>query len=161
MTRDEVLRALQDSRAQLEAALEGLTEAQLADPGVVGDWSAKDLLAHLTTWEAELVTLLAALRARRGQKPKWPASQAEIDALNAKWHKENKNRPLDRVLADWRGVRKQTVRQVEAMSDQELAQRWPWLRNRTPLDLIAGNSFGHEAEHMEQIREWRERKLGE
>ncbi len=159
MTRDEVLRALRESRAQMEAALEGLTEAQLADPGVVGDWSAKDLLAHLTTWEAELVTLLA--KARRGQKPKWPASQAEIDALNEKWYKENKNRPLDRVLADWRGVRKQTVRQVEAMSDRELVQRWPWLRNRTPLDLIEGNSFGHEAEHLEHIREWRERKVGE
>jgi uncharacterized protein (TIGR03083 family) len=158
MKHDEVLQALREARAQTDAALAGLGETELVDPGVIADWSVKDVLAHLTAWEAEMVTLLA--KAKRGQKPKWPATQSETDALNAKWHKENKNRPLDRVRADFQGVRQQTVRQVEGLSDQELNQKWDWLRNRTALDLIASNSFRHELEHVAQIKEWRKKKLG-
>ena len=45
----------------------------MIQPGVVGQWSLKDILVHLTLWEAELVTLL--FQARQGQKP-----SHEIDA---------------------------------------------------------------------------------
>lgn len=153
MNPKDLLRALADTRAQTEAALAGLTEDQLVDPGVIGDWSVKDILAHLTAWEAELVTLL--VKVKRGQKPTWPAP-AEFDDLNTKWHKETKNRPLDRVLADWRGVRKQTVRQVEGLTEADLNQKWGWLRNRVAHDLIAANSYSHEAEHLAQIQAWQQ-----
>ena len=159
MTRDEVVAALKDSRAQMEAALAGLSAAQMVDPGVVGDWSVKDLLSHLTVWEAEMVTALA--RSRQGKTPALSGwTEAEVDALNAKWYKENKNRPLDPVLADFHGVRKQTLRQVEALSDKELAAPAAWLKNRALFEFIKGDSFEHEAEHMAQIKEWRRRKLG-
>ncbi len=153
MNPKDLLRALADTRAQTEAALAGLTEDQLIDPGVIGDWSVKDILAHLTAWEAELVTLL--VKVKRGQKPTWP-TPTEFDDLNAKWHKETKNRPLDRVLADWRGVRKQTVRQVEGLTEADLNQKWGWLRNRVAHDLIASNSCRHEAEHLAQIQAWQQ-----
>ena len=55
MTRDEILEALHASRAQVEAALTGLTDAQLIEPGALGEWSVKDILSHLTAWEAEAV----------------------------------------------------------------------------------------------------------
>jgi len=160
MQRDEVVKALKESRTQMEAALAGLTETQMTDPGVVGDWSVKDVLSHLIAWEAELVTLLA--KARQGKPPQPPArSQKDIDELNAKWYKENKNRPLDRVLADFHGVRKQTLRQVEALSDEEINAPRPWLRGEALLEWIEGDGFGHEAEHAAQIVEWRKMKLGE
>ncbi|MBI4772319.1 MAG: ClbS/DfsB family four-helix bundle protein [Chloroflexi bacterium] len=160
MKRDEILAALQDSRAQMEATLAGLTAAQMIDPGVVGDWSVKDLLSHLTAWEAELVTALA--KAKRGQTPKLSGwTDSEVDALNAKWYKENKNRPLERVLAHFRGVRQQTLRQVEALGEEELAEPKPWLKNRRLFEYIKGDTFEHEAEHAAHIREWRRHKLGE
>jgi hypothetical protein len=159
MKRDELLAALKESRAKMEAALAGLAEAQMVDPGVLGDWSVKDILSHLTAWEAELVTALA--KSRQGKTPKLSGwTQSEIDALNAKWYKENKGRPLDRVLADFRGVRQQTIRQVEALNDRELAEPKPWLKNRPLFEYIRGDSFEHEAEHTAHILEWRRTKLG-
>jgi uncharacterized protein (TIGR03083 family) len=154
MTRDELLNALRDSRAQVEAALAGLTEAQMTEAGALGEWSVKDILSHLTAWEAEAVTALA--KVKRGLQPgKIPWEQAEVDALNAKWHKENRPRPLDRVLADFRGVRAQMIRQVESFDDQDLNAPRAWFRKRTLVELIRAETFEHEAEHLPQLLEWR------
>jgi hypothetical protein len=31
----------------------GVPDAKLVEPGVVDDWSVKDVLSHVTTWEQE------------------------------------------------------------------------------------------------------------
>ena len=158
MTKDELLRAIQKSRAELEAVLAGLTEEQMTDPGVMGDWSVKDILSHLTAWEAETVTLLA--KTKQGKQPAAGHSDKEIDALNARWYKENKNRPLNHVLADHAGVRKQLLRQLESCSEAELNAPRPWLKNRAVGEWVIGDTFEHEAEHLMSLREWRQNKLG-
>ena len=156
MNRDEILTALKDSRAKMEAALAGLTETQLVEPGALGEWSVKDLLSHLTAWEAEVVTRLAKLKAGKKIQSIVPAD-SDIDSLNAKWYKENKGRDLDRVLADFRGVREQMIRQVESMTDKQLTQPLPWAQANSITDLIAWNSYDHEPEHAAQIQEWRKK----
>ncbi|MGH2521635.1 MAG: ClbS/DfsB family four-helix bundle protein [Anaerolineales bacterium] len=157
MNRGEILAALKDSRARLEAALAGLTETQMAEPGVLGEWSVKDILAHLTAWEVELVTVLGKLQ--RGQKPghiSW--EDDEVEALNAKWYKEYRNRPLDRVLADWRGVRQQTIRQVGALDDKAIHEPRPWFKKRSLFVMIKAETFEHEVEHAAQIEEWQKKE---
>ncbi len=158
MTKDELLAAIQKSRAELEAALAGLTDAQMVDPGVMGDWSVKDMLSHLTAWEAETVTLLA--KTKLGKQPAAGHADKEIDELNAKWYKENKNRPLERVLADHAGVRKQMLRQLENYNDAELNEPRPWLKNRAVIEWVKADTFEHEAEHLVSLREWRQHKMG-
>jgi len=39
-----------------QASYAGLSDAQLMEPGVTGDWSVRDILAHVTTWEEEALT---------------------------------------------------------------------------------------------------------
>jgi hypothetical protein len=80
-----------------------------------------------------------------------------VDELNARWYRESRPRPLERILEDFHGVRTQTVRRVEEFSDEDLTdpKRYPWL-NDSPLWVwIAGDSFEHETEHEAQIRAWR------
>ncbi len=154
MTRDQVLLALKDSRTKMEAALRGLTDEQLLEPGVMGEWSVKDILAHLTAWEAEVVTRLAKLQAGKKIQSVVPAGDS-IDSLNAKWYQEHKDRDLDRVLTDFRGVREQMIRQVDSLNDQQLALPLPWSKADTIENLIAWNSYDHEPEHAEQIQKWR------
>ena len=158
MMRDEILKTLIASRAQVEAALTGLSDAQLIESGALDKWSVKDLLSHLTAWEAEAVTVLA--KVKRGRKPgKIPWEPGEVDALNAQWYKENKSRPLERVLADFRGVRAQMLRQVEAFTDNNLAEPRPWFGNRALLEMIKAETFEHEAEHLPHLLEWRRKVI--
>jgi hypothetical protein len=152
-----ILSELNASREAMLKALEDLDDDQMLEPGVIGDWSVKDILVHLSLWEAELVTLL--WQAREGRKPTTAQlSRETVDELNARWYLIHKDRALDQVLEDFQAVRRQTARRVDAFTDQELADPglFPWL-DREPLEhWIAEDSYGHEAEHMAQIITWRQ-----
>src|SRR5512134_3693840 len=112
MNKKEIIKTLELGRAQFLQALEGLSEEQMQQPGVVEEWSVKDLLAHLSLWEAELITMLYQLK--QGQKPSYPTlNNQEVDRLNEQWFRDHRARPLERVRADFLAVRKQTIRQVE------------------------------------------------
>ena len=50
-SKTDLLAAIDKERPALETLLATLTPAQMAEPGLVGDWSAKDVLAHLFEWE--------------------------------------------------------------------------------------------------------------
>lgn len=156
MTRDEILDALEDGREELIEAIEGLTDEQMQEPGVVGDWSIKDILFHLSMWEAELVRLL--WQAAQGETPtSMHFTQVDVDQTNAAWALKSAERSLEQVFADFEAVRKQTVRRVMAFSDQDLAdpQRYPWLDSRPLWEWIASDSFEHEREHTAEILAWR------
>lgn len=156
MTKSEILTALNEGRERFLEAIEDLTPDQMKETGVVGEWSVKDILVHLTRWEAELVKLL--WQSSQGQKPTSAQfSSSSVDDLNARWYRESRSRPLELILEDFHGVRTQTVRRVEEFSDDELTdpKRYPWLNNTPLWEWIAGDSFEHEAEHGAQIRAWR------
>ncbi len=158
MNKAELLKALKDEREKFLQAIAGLPGDVLAAEPVLGEWTIKDLLSHLTVWESELVTFVAFTRL--GKRPTNVQGLTDPnDDLNAKWYAEYKNRPLDRVLADFHGVRKQTTRQVESLTDKELAgSKYPWLKGEPLWKWIAEDSFGHEAEHAEHIRAWLEQR---
>lgn len=156
MTKSEILTALNEGRERFLEAIEDLTPDRMKETGVVGEWSVKDILVHLTRWEAELVKLL--WQASQGQKPTSAHfSSSSVDDLNARWYQESRSRPLERILEDFHGVRAQTVRRVEDFSDEDLTdpKRYPWLNDAPLWEWIAGDSFEHEAEHGAQIRAWR------
>ncbi len=159
MNKDEILDALEDERENFLEAVDGLSDEALLTPGVVGEWSVKDLLYHITMWEAELVKLL------------WQASQdlppsavffedRSVDEVNAGWAAEGKVRDLDRAWDDFQAVRKQTIRRLGAFKDKDLNDpaRYPWLKDHPLWEWIAENSYGHEKEHTAQIKDWRQKQ---
>lgn len=160
MKKSDLIDRLQVSRQELERLLRGLDEEQMTEPGVMNDWSIKDILAHLCRWEGETVTML--FQMQQGQKPARAEieSMQEVDRLNAKWYEEDKDRPLELLLQDFRGLRKQTLRRVEEFSHQQLndPEAYPWLQGQPLHTWIAVDTYKHEAEHAKFITEWRERK---
>lgn len=156
MTKAELIRALEEGRERFLDAIDGLDEGDLQKGGAVGEWSLKDLLAHLTMWEAELVKFL--WQARQGVKPATiHFNNISVDEVNERWYRANQSRPLAIILDDFHGVRNQTLRRVEAFSEEELIdpKLFPWLGDTPLFEWIAGDSYQHEAEHEEQIRSWR------
>ena len=159
MKKEEILDALEDEREQFLEAIEGLSDETLQEPGVLGEWSIKDLMSHISAWEAELVKLL--WQVQQGQKPSSiHFSMPNKDEINRQWYQDTRSRPLDRVYADFQAVRKQTTRRIEAISDKVLndAQRYPWLNSHPLWSWVANDSFRHEDEHIAHIREWRARR---
>lgn len=155
MTKDDLLDALEDSREAFLDVLDTISQEYWEKPGVEGHWSIKDILYHLTMWEAELVKLLWQIS--QGQSPNTALiSEISDDERNAQWQAQAQARSLEQVLADFQGVRRQTTRRLMEISDKVLQnpKQFEWLKGAPLWKLVAGASFEHESEHTQALREW-------
>src|SRR5262249_54248648 len=90
---------LDAERAGWDVELAEVERAHMSLPSAAGEWSVKDLIAHVTWFEREMVDLLRD-RALAGSDL-WMLPQ---DKRNAAIYAENRDRPLDDVLAEARRV---------------------------------------------------------
>jgi hypothetical protein len=157
MNKEELLEALEEGREDFWEAIADLTDEDLEHPGCVGEWSVKDVLIHISRWEAELVKMLWQIK--QGQHPSSQQfAKMPVDEINRLWVADYHQRPLEMALDDFESVRRQTIRRVETFSNAELTdpRRFSWLQDRPLYEWIAEDSFRHEREHAVQIRAWRD-----
>lgn len=146
MDKAEVLSSFDSARARLDAALDQVSRERMVAPGAAGEWSVKDIVAHITWAEREMLGVLRQ-RAMVGSDH-WNLSQ---DARNAAVYAENRDRLLDDVLGEARQVAATLRAEIERLSDEELNS--PTLiadipGGLMPWQLLAGNSWAHYEEHL-------------
>lgn len=157
MNKQELLDKLTTERALILETLDRVPEEEIGKRGVVGDWSVKDILSHLNYWEAELIKLL--WQAQQGQTPTTiHFGKKSADELNEEWYENARERPIDRILADFEAIRKQTIRRVSQFSENNLNsdEAYHWLKGYPLWTWIANDTYEHEREHREQIESWLE-----
>src|SRR5215471_18728738 len=81
-TKTNLFETMNQERAMLVDAIVTLPEALLDEKGVVGEWSIKNVLAHLTGWE-RIVTDFLPDRLATGKRP---AVFAVMDAEEDRWN---------------------------------------------------------------------------
>lgn len=153
--KQEMLTELAAARAQLVDALSGLSPEHMLITGVVGLWSAKDMLGHLVAWESEVVTALNQIQNKR-----LPSilKIEDIDEWNAEQQRVNVRRPLDAILADFESVHRMLHQMVSDLDEQTLTdhRRFRWMEGEPLWYLIEENVTLHEREHAEEILAWRQ-----
>lgn len=156
MTKQELIYHLETTRETFLDAIINLPIEAYELPGVIGDWTLKDILAHLSRWEAELIKLL--WQTQQGKKPSSVHFEPglDVDRINAQWLQESKQRSLERVLEDFHAVRNQTILRVEGFAEKDLndPHRYPWLKGTPLCTWIANDSYEHEKEHLQDIQKW-------
>lgn len=121
-------------------------------PGVVGNWSVKDLVAHITWSEREMLGVLKT-RILAGSDL-WSLTN---DERNEIVYLQNRVRALEEVLAEAKAVYAQLLELVSAISEADLndlqyiAEMPPDL---PPWRLLAGNTYIHYQEHAQNLRDW-------
>ncbi|MCI0521901.1 MAG: ClbS/DfsB family four-helix bundle protein [Chloroflexi bacterium] len=161
MNKEELLGRLEEGRESFLEAIEGLGEEVMLEVGAMGAWTLKDMLSHLTRWEAELVRML--WQAKQGERPTTLLNgPADYDEINARWQTEDRERDLEQILQDFHGVRAQTMRRVEELSESDLgdAGRFPWMKGHALWEEVAEICLDHEREHEAQARAWRAERRG-
>ena len=150
MTADELITTLTAQRQGLLDALTGLTDEQFNRKGVVGDWSIKNALAHLTAWE-QVVTQITPERLRTGAYPEiLRAINADEDANNARETAEREHLTPAEQLAGLAQARADLTALIRSLGDDALAREHPWPEWDPPLtcyflDIVGG----HETEHAQ------------
>ena len=138
------LRRIDDSWRGLIAALDGIPDERLAEPGVAGEWSIKDVMGHVAFWDEQAV--IAARRHLAGEPPR------QVD-----WQAVNKREAAARAGRSAAEQRAEMERAHEAVVTL--------LRTTPPTDpnavglcgCLEGDTYQHYDKHAADIRAWRER----
>jgi hypothetical protein len=151
MDRQQLLRKLDKAWSELQDSYSGLSDAELMEPGVTGAWSVRDILAHITTWEEEVLKHLPLIL--RGERPQlYSAAYGGIDAFNARMTEQKRNLSLSDVLRQLDDTHHRLIDFVESAPEDEFRSERRF-RRRLRLD-----TYSHYPKHAEAIRKWRERR---
>lgn len=152
MKTQQVLERLDAAWKDFTESYAGLTMAQMMIPGVTGDWSVRDLIAHVTWWEEEALKHLPLIRAG-GRPQRYSVKYGGIDAFNALMTMERRHLSLAEVLQQQAEVHERLVAYVRD-APEELYRTETRFRRRLRLDAIS-----HYPIHARTIREWRRTRL--
>lgn len=126
----------------------------MLEASLAGGWSVKDVVAHVTWSEREMVGVLRQ-RALVGS-PLWALDQ---DARNAIVYAENRDRDLDELLSEEQRVYAELLPLLEELTSEDLVDAGRWeqmLPNVPPWRIFAGSTFLHYEDHAAAIAEWLE-----
>lgn len=159
-TRDELLREIQAEREAWRALVAEVGPERMEEPGPMGDWSFKDLAAHLTAWHDRTLARLEAGPDGEMPPPPWPASLGTEDAIedwdevNAWIYAQHRDRPVDEVLAEADQFYERLAILIAEMPEEDLMMpgRFPGMGQRA---LVEADFFGHyHEEHELSVRAW-------
>ena len=140
----DVLRRIETSWANFMSTMAGLPEERLAEAGVTGDWSVKDLMGHVAVWDEYVVH--AARRLLAGQ-PGWDVAW---EAINQREAAARADDSVAQQRAEMEQAHARMLAFVAALNPSEL--RTDGVERR-----IAVDTYEHYDEHAADIRAWRER----
>lgn len=145
--KDELLaRAAQEYHA-FRAAIDGLGEDRLTEAWL-GEWSIRDIAAHIAGWQRELRPALE--RLARGERPILAGVRYDdVDAWNAKFATERGPAAVRDVLRELEGTHEAFLRAAAGVPDGRFQP------GRTAYTMVDLNSAHHYKEHGDQIRAWR------
>lgn len=147
--REELTNAFRKSRAELETALEGLTEEEMLEPSIDG-WSVKDHLAHISQWDEMRSVEISRISAGYPAAVP-PMDDEQVDEFNNLHARLRRGWSLERVRGELEFTRSRVLeaiaRSTEAGLDQSRYQE---------VGLEGG--AGHESEHAAVIRRWKEKR---
>jgi hypothetical protein len=126
---------------QLLAAVDGIADERMSEPGVAGDWSVKDVLAHVAYWEGRAIGIVE--RKLTGE-PDPPGGGLDFEAVNQNVYAERANWTIAQMLDEFHGTHQRFMAALRQFPDID-------------TDAIEGNTFEHYDEHAADIRAWRER----
>jgi hypothetical protein len=171
-TKAQLLTTVTADHATLAELLAEAGPERLEEPGVMGDWTLKDVVAHLTGWRLRTIERLEAAARNAEPVAPWPV---ELDAAEAdgdphayepinQWiYQQHRDRPASDIVRESDESFRKLAAAVEALSEAALLTPghfdYDWLEGDAIGPALVGGSSEHlHEEHMSGIRDWLARK---
>jgi uncharacterized protein (TIGR03083 family) len=140
---------LQEAWQQVKGLVDSLSERDIEQPGVVEEWSVKDLLGHMAFWAQKGASDLRLLAAGRQNEIQTPGDA--LDVWNAREAASRKEKPPAEARAEWEASFEDALRALDetpsALLDVEV-KGWP------QLTRFLEDTTRHYNEHAGHIRAW-------
>jgi hypothetical protein len=147
--KSQFLERILQSRAKLDALVKGMDFSAMTLSSA-GGWTVKDILAHITWHEREMIKVVQAHALVGSDLWNLP-----LDQRNAIIYTENKDRALKDVLEESTTVFKELIQAMETLTEEDLHDPGrftdmppDWL----PWDLLAQNTYEHYQDHLVDLQ---------
>lgn len=138
-------------RAEQERLIAEAGPVRMELPGAAGDWTLKDVIAHLSAWRWWSVARMEAAVQGGGEAPVPPwgddlseEDEAGVDQINQQFYERDRTKSVDQVLRESRETFDRFEEALFALSEEQIfeAGRYPWLEGYALADVVLG-SAGH------------------
>ncbi len=123
----------------------------MLEPGVVEDWSVKDLLGHIAFWANRAANTLTEVQAGRGDQVPGTESQTETDEWNAREAAARKDKSLAANRDEWQRAHEAARAALERFPEEKLDEAF---KDRAVVFSFGADTFAHYQEHASQIKAW-------
>ena len=147
MDKQQLLKRLEKAWLAIKESYAGLSDSQLTEPGVTGNWSVKDILAHVTTWEEEALKYLP-LIITGGRPPRY-TQYGGIDGFNAQMTDQKRGLTLSDILKQLDETHRRLIDYIASVPEEHFTREMRF-RHRLRLD-----TYSHYPIHTRAIRQWR------
>lgn len=148
---------LDAARDAFHDALSHVDVELVTAPGVVEDWSVRDVVVHVAAWDEHGRDAMQL--ATEGRGAEFAYSKAQTDAMNVRFLAEARrtspSAALEREAAAFDEFRARVVALDEALLDLRLGN------GDTVEEVIRYDGADHYAEHTEHLRAWFATDAGE
>ena len=148
----QLIDIFQSERSNWEALLEQIDQDRLTLPGVAGEWSVKDIIAHITWFEREMIGMIKD-HAMEGSDL-W---NLPTDERNKAIYEEYRELSLSQATEESAQVFQQLQDLLPTLSDEDLTSPENFLHmphEWQPVDIIAQNTYEHYQQHIPDLERW-------
>jgi hypothetical protein len=145
-TKNQLLDAFRIERGALEQFLAEPSPEQMTQPGIVGNWSVKDVLAHLIEWEQMMLRWYSA--GLKGEVPATPSENfhwGQLPQLNQQIYEKHRDRQLADIQKEFKSSYKKIWNTIQGLSDEDLFTRgrFAWTKTTTLGAYFISNTSSH------------------
>lgn len=153
MNLGEAIQFFKNDHQKLEDVISRLTEEQMISEKVQGNWTVKDILAHISAWNWEIIKQADLVLS---EKKPWYTDIKEAD-FNRESITLRQSWPLERILSEWRESYDTLISRITKFTEEEwtfeMDEEWPE-GGKVSVSSVFGYRYrgeGHEGGHATVI----------
>ncbi|MGL4647848.1 MAG: ClbS/DfsB family four-helix bundle protein [Caldilineaceae bacterium] len=159
-TKEEVLAQIHDEFNAFVALVEQIPDDRRLTP-IAGSLSVKDIVAHISDWEAWMLMRIRSAAAGDMLPPRTMegihGAVTDIDGINAAVAERFKDAEWETVWDDLLRTHEESLMELAQMGERDLfdplrVREVTGLSEGTGLELVIGNTSEHYREHSDELR---------
>lgn len=145
---------LTGARNELLRLVRSLPPERLETPGAAGEWSVKDVIGHIASWEDRLLTLAQTVLNGHAAQIEWIKDDEALQAWNHKQYLRKRAWTWDEAIRDLALMREEVLWNIGWTAPEQLFRQHTLdVGSVSPAGLLEG-IVEHDQEHVAQLRAW-------
>jgi hypothetical protein len=164
MKKEETLKILTEDHKKMEKIIELLTKEEMLKIRVLGVWSVKDVIAHLSAWNLELTKSIDIILRN---EELWFLNTSDVE-FNKIQITKRKSYSLEEVIEEWKNSFIKLIERIKNLSEKEwdFQSEFFWggkaVHGKYPVTVKSLFEYkykgeSHEGGHAKQIEEYFDR----